>query len=202
MTDLLQLNANDLSTFTQQPTSKIMINPTVHFVTKHKATNQSAIANKPIVNEIRIVQMQKPIPKMATNHSSKKHKIQTVLDTANINPKRIKAANGPMSNAKQSSKVDQQRQQLETVAPQLLQQLMAPMPYRLRLDETGENNNSDSKWSGVSTIDRGSSNADSKMPLQPSNSVLKNLLVSGCDISAGYICTVPMPIHQKKVARA
>lgn len=35
---------------------------------------------------------------------------------------------------------------------------------------------------------------------QSSNSVLKNLLVSGCDISAGYICAVPMRV--KKMAKA
>lgn len=36
---------------------------------------------------------------------------------------------------------------------------------------------------------------------QPSsNSVLKNLLVSGCDLSAGYICAVPM--RTKKTAKA
>lgn len=203
MTDLLQLNASDISTFTQQPTSKIIINPAVHFVSKQKTTNSSTITNKPIVSEIRIVQMQQPTNKtVAPIISSKKHKIQTGLDTTNMNPKRIKAANVSMTNAKQSPKIAQQRQQLEVAAPQLLQQLMAPMPHRLRLDDTGENNNSDTKWNGVSAIDRGPSNADMKMSLQPSNSVLKNLLVSGCDISAGYICTVPMPIHQKKVARA
>lgn len=92
-------------------------------------------------------------------------------------------------------------------APQLLQQLMAPTPQQqqqqlqrdrdrkvernVSLEETIKNDAS--KWGTA-----GSNNGQATMPRQSataqaaSNSVLKNLLVSGCDISAGYVCVVPM----------
>lgn len=224
MTDLLQLNPNTLSTFSQEQSTKATINPIIHVVTKKSSANFMPITKKqqqPIINEVRIVQMQQQHQSSTIETANvlcpKKHKIQAVPDVNN--PKRIKGSHGLLANAKtitiktnprQQQKQPQQPtllpqsqpQELDTAAPQLLQQLMAPMPNRARaVDATGENNSS-VKWSDGANAGRSSSNADAKMPLQPSNSVLKNLLVSGCDVSAGYICTVPMPIHQKKVARA
>lgn len=193
MTDLLQLNADSLPTYTQKNSKTI--NPTVDL--NSRKTNIAQITKRPVINEVRIVQMQPT--KTATILSSKKHKISAVLDTNANNSKRMKASNGLVTNAK-SVKTDQ-RQQLEA-APQLLQQLMAPMPSRVRLDEANRRHGANAKWAQDSAAKRGPLNADTKLPLQPSNSVLKNLLVSGCDVSAGYICTVPIPIHQKKVARA
>ncbi len=80
-------------------------------------------------------------------------------------------------------------------APQLLQQLMAPttQQHRVRLKE-------DTPIKMEPTNNRWTMDKNSQMQLieqqqqqqQTSNSVLKNLLVSGCDVSAGYICIVPM----------
>lgn len=77
-------------------------------------------------------------------------------------------------------------------APQLLQQLMAPtnaQQQRVRLkDDTPIKMEPTAKW----TIDKNSQMQLIEQQQQTSNSVLKNLLVSGCDVSAGYICIVPM----------
>ncbi len=71
-------------------------------------------------------------------------------------------------------------------SPQLLQQLMAPS------QQTQKGRTKDGqRWSG-------NTGASKSIPLQQSsNSVLMNLLVSGCDVSAGYTC-FPRP----KVAKA
>lgn len=75
-------------------------------------------------------------------------------------------------------------------APQLLQQLMAPTAQqRVRLKEdTPIKMEPTTKW----TIDKNAQMQLIEQQQQTSNSVLKNLLVSGCDVSAGYICIVPM----------
>lgn len=194
MTDLLQLNADSLPTYT--PKNSKTINPPVDPINSKKPSI-AQFTKRPIINEVRIVQLQ--ATKTATILSSKKHKISAVLDANANSSKRMKASNGLITNTK--SVKTEQRQQLEA-APQLLQQLMAPMPSRVRLDEANQRHGANAKWTQDSAAKRGPLNADTKLPLQPSNSVLKNLLVSGCDVSAGYICTVPIPIHQKKVARA
>lgn len=85
-------------------------------------------------------------------------------------------------------------------APQLLQQLMAPTSQqRVRLKEDAPiKMESTTKW----TMDKNSQMQliEQQQQQQTSNSVLKNLLVSGCDISAGYICIVPM--RSKKAFKA
>ncbi|KAJ6638076.1 Protein similar [Pseudolycoriella hygida] len=75
-------------------------------------------------------------------------------------------------------------------APQLLQQLMAPTSQqRVRLKEDATIKiEPTTKW----TIDKNSQMQLIDQQQQTSNSVLKNLLVSGCDVSAGYICILPM----------
>lgn len=75
-------------------------------------------------------------------------------------------------------------------APQLLQQLMAPSTQqRVRLKEdTPAKMEPTTKW----TMDKNSQMQLIDQQQQTSNSVLKNLLVSGCDVSAGYICIMPM----------
>lgn len=192
MTDLLQLNADALATTFTQKDSKT-INPSIGLFSKK--ANIAQITKRPIINEVRIVQMSPT--KTATILSSKKHKISAMVDANANTAKRIKSSNGMPTKIIKT----EQRQQLEA-APQLLQQLMAPMPSRARLDEVNRRHGTNAKWTNDGAAKRSPSSADAKFPLQPSNSVLKNLLVSGCDVSAGYICTVPIPIHQKKVARA
>lgn len=97
-------------------------------------------------------------------------------------------------------------------APQLLQQLMAPTPQvsrsRAKANCAGGGAGTNSKqidtakWDMENTSQNqicGLNVQQQQQLLQnqqqqqaASNSVLKNLLVSGCDISAGYICIVPM----------
>lgn len=121
-------------------------------------------------------------------------------------PKRLK--NHQLQQRPVSSPDPKQTMLLHTApqtAPQLLQQLMAPTPQQQQnqrdrdrkiergtsLDESVKHDTS--KWgtanntTGMSTISRQNS-----VPPSASNSVLKNLLVSGCDLSAGYVCIVPM----------
>lgn len=83
-------------------------------------------------------------------------------------------------------------------SPHLLQHLMAPSPNRVRKyngpasrTATGKSS-TDPQWDCNVEFDEAKS--------QSSDSVLKNLLVSGCDISAGYVCHIPMRL--RKLAKA
>lgn len=80
-------------------------------------------------------------------------------------------------------------------SPQLLQQLMAPSPTPHR--SRSRNLEKDIRWN----IENGGGGVGGGGTSQPSNSVLMNLLVSGCDVSAGYICLLPMRTT-KKTAKA
>lgn len=100
----------------------------------------------------------------------------------------------------QSFPLQSQETRQHQKTPHLLQHLMAPSPDRVR-KYTGPANNKaatngkstpDPQWSCAVGFD------ESK--IQSSDSVLKNLLVSGCDISAGYVCQVPMRL--RKLAKA
>lgn len=78
-------------------------------------------------------------------------------------------------------------------SPQLLQQLMAPSPTPHR--SRSKINKLDGRWNLEN-----SQQTMADLPQQSSsNSVLMNLLVSGCDVSAGYVCFVPM--RPKKSAK-
>lgn len=71
-------------------------------------------------------------------------------------------------------------------APQLVQQLMGIQPKsRVKVEP------STSRWSPIASPPKAQSPP-------ASNSVLMNLLVSGCDVSAGYYTCLPRP----KVAKA
>lgn len=80
----------------------------------------------------------------------------------------------------------------------LLEQLMAPTPRRNgkntcpRSKNFEDNMKETTQWNHEDGLNRSED--------QSSDSVLKNLLVSGTDIIAGYSCNVP--IHLKKVAKA
>lgn len=119
-------------------------------------------------------------------------------------PKRVKIQ-AQHQRLEQNSDHEQQATFLQpaaATAPQLLQQLMAPAPQNQRdrkadrsalLDETVRGDAS--KWGSAAGINGGvatlTSRQNSVTPAA-SHSVLKNLLVSGCDVSAGYVCIVPM----------
>lgn len=75
-----------------------------------------------------------------------------------------------------------------TSSPQLLQQLMAPSPVPAKAKAKSKLDQSDRWPTGAAGVGAG------KQADQVSNSVLMNLLVSGCDVSAGYRC---FPRHSK-----
>ncbi|XP_058055586.1 protein similar-like [Anopheles bellator] len=81
-----------------------------------------------------------------------------------------------------------------TSAPQLLQQLMAPspLPQKLKSKSRQAQEAAGGRWPN------GSANgAAGLLQEQSGNSVLMNLLVSGCDVSAGYSC-FPRPSKAAK----
>lgn len=107
-----------------------------------------------------------------------------------------KANNQQQSFTLQSQETVQQQQK----SPHLLQHLMAPSPDRIRKyngpvskASTSDKLSLDSQWAC------NGAGADITKN-QSSDSVLKNLLVSGCDISAGYVCQVP--VRLRKLAKA
>lgn len=87
--------------------------------------------------------------------------------------------------------IQSSHQQSPTSSPQLLQQLMAPSPVPAKakaksksmLDQADQHRWPTGKVNGLQE--------------QASNSVLMNLLVSGCDVSAGYTC-FPRPSKAAK----
>lgn len=135
-------------------------------------------------------------PPQHPNHiSNKRHIITNRTTPPMIEPKRIKN--------------DLTEPQTST---QLLQQLMAPT--QKQKTKIGWNQKSvcgDGGGGGtamqqqqqqrlqLSSNDSLSNSSGSSSAASSSNSVLKNLLISGCDVSAGY-CIVPM--RPKKVAKA
>lgn len=84
---------------------------------------------------------------------------------------------------------------------QLLQQLMAPtQKQKTRVEWNQRNGGGGLQQHQQSSSNESLANSSSNSsPTPSSNSVLKNLLVSGCDVSAGY-CIVPM--RPKKLAKA
>lgn len=105
--------------------------------------------------------------------------------------------------AQQPSFSTQIHEKMQQKSPHLLQHLMAPSPDRVRKyngpackDTPNEKSScSDPQWAC-----NGPGGYDETMKNQSSGSVLKNLLVSGCDLSAGYVCHVP--VRMRKLAKA
>lgn len=105
--------------------------------------------------------------------------------------------------AQQTSFSAQIHEKMQQKSPHLLQHLMAPSPDRVRKyngpackDTLNEKSScSDPQWAC-----NGPGGYDETMKNQSSGSVLKNLLVSGCDLSAGYVCHVP--VRMRKLAKA
>lgn len=128
------------------------------------------------------------------------HQLQTELEcnnTINNNLGKLKEKSNhhkrPSISYEISSKRIKGQQETIKATPQLLQQLMTSTGVNQKGRQRVQSQHSDV----ASTSSRWTTNAQSK-PHQPaSNSVLMNLLVSGCDVSAGYTC-LPRP----KVAKA
>lgn len=91
------------------------------------------------------------------------------------------------------------------ISSSLLQQLINPsvQSQKIRIQEQEEKNEvcttgDEQRRNGNGVLRSSTENFSSKLPIQASNSVLMNLLVSGCDVSSGYTC-FPRPT---KVAKA
>lgn len=121
------------------------------------------------------------------NNTSSNNHLKRPSNTSENSSKRAKSTNSQsdLNVSVVSSRV------AKAQAPQLLQQLMAPsqQSQKSRMKD-GQ------RWNGNNGTN---SSTNKTIPLQQSsNSVLMNLLVSGCDVSAGYTC-FPRPT---KVAKA
>lgn len=198
------------------PAAQLHTNKRQTTATATKATKSTAVAINSNSNHKRSSSMdtnghkrlkcgRSVILKMSESRSGANHQIP---DIGHIHP--IYASNQTKSDQNRSISSD-------TTAPHLLQHLMAPTPRSRKFNAMGGNANSNNmnqhqqqqRWNG--SDDDGQSNAlyhqlqngnelNKSTGGQSSNSVLKNLLVSGCDISAGYICAVPVRV--KKTAKA
>jgi hypothetical protein len=119
---------------------------------------------------------------------------QSGLDNNNLVKLKEKNHKRPSISYEINSKRVKGQETIKTT-PQLLQQLITSTGINQKSRQKVQQNINNSDV--ASTSSRWTSNAQSK-PHQPSsNSVLMNLLVSGCDVSAGYTC-LPRP----KVAKA
>lgn len=118
------------------------------------------------------------------NHISNKRHIITSRAPSMVEPKRLK-----------NNSVEVQ------TSTQLLQQLMAPTQKQKTKVEWNNRSGGDLQQNQQQLPNNNSlaNSSASSSPAPSSNSVLKNLLVSGCDVSAGY-CIVPM--RPKKLAKA
>lgn len=207
MTDLLQLNGNALTA----SNNKTYFCPTAQLHTKRQIPKKvdGLLLQTGTVNKADNM-----------NVSYTNHKRPSSLDTNTS--KRLKSALGPVTVINSGPQTQQQRQKHQNVqqpepqqqlqtAPQLLQQLMAPTPQRQRKgkdcdgrhgkNKDGSMNNNN--WNMDSSLQQQQQQLNDGLQtsgMSPSNSVLKNLLVSGCDLSAGYICNIP--IRPKKTAKA
>lgn len=121
------------------------------------------------------------------------------------------SSSGSKSNIAQQQQQQQQQsyssqenvQQHQKKSPHLLQHLMAPSPDRVRKyngPACKDTSNEKSACSDTQWACNGPGGYDETMKNQSSGSVLKNLLVSGCDLSAGYVCHVP--VRMRKLAKA
>lgn len=223
MTDLLQINGNELNNPLAPATiPKTTICPAAQLHTKRaigatKSTKLNLAAVPPTSNHKR--------PSTVDTNAHKRLKCST--DTT---VRMIHASHPATTTSTSSSSINFYPQsyqlQKQQTAPHLLQHLMAPTPRSRKFNEMGGRGNGincntngngtdamhqqqQQRWNG--TDDDGQQNAlyqqlqngnelNRSIKCQSSNSVLKNLLVSGCDISAGYICAVP--IRAKKTAKA
>lgn len=191
MNDLLQLNALSTNNNHNNNSNKNLINP------KHIQTNNSIIKKTDRLNKR---------PLNATN-------IDSIACTKRIKGELV--GDVQQQSSPQPLQHHQYHQPSQQTAPQLLQQLMAPTPHKQRARAKANggvgsacggsicNKNDAAKWDMENTSHKQICGLNGQQQLQlleqqqqqqqaASNSVLKNLLVSGCDISAGYICIVPM----------
>lgn len=220
MTDLLQINGNDLNNpLAPTPIPKATICPAAQ-LRKNRPT--MATATKSTKSNVAAIQSNGNHKRPSPTDTNAHKRLKCSTDNANVN---VAVWRMPKTYANPSINFYPQSYQLQKqpTAPHLLQHLMAPTPRSRKFNEMGSRGNGTTnmnangtdpmqqqRWN-AGTDDDGQPNGlyqhlqngnehNKSTERQSSNSVLKNLLVSGCDISAGYICAVP--IRAKKTAKA
>lgn len=172
MNDLLQLNNNQISQQQQQ------VQSICNEIDVNKNNNQNSANNQnAIVMPQQVQQELLNVPKIKERQNTNKRPSLT----SESNSKRIKGHDA----SKQPSNTS-----CTSATPQLLHQLMSPTTSASQKSRSKSRQVAESRWTtGL--------NGKSQQQQTASNSVLMNLLVSGCDVSAGYTC-FPRP----KVAKA
>lgn len=186
MNDLLQMNGNETKV-------NAACSPTKRTSSRSRAQQQQPQMSESVthVNHKRSSPLESSINKRLKSNST--------VSTFN----RDQSTSRPMGNTIQQQSFSLQNsdtvQQQQQKSPHLLQHLMAPSPDRVR-KYTGPANKSTSDKSTNNDAQWNLNIGYDESKTQSSDSVLKNLLVSGCDISAGYVCHVP--VRLRKLAKA
>lgn len=191
MNDLLQINGNETKSNT--------ITNTVTSPTKRTSLRSRTQQQQQQMTETNgATQTNHKRPSTHDSSINKRLKSNSTVSSFNQDSSNSssKANNQQQSFTLQSQETVQQQQK----SPHLLQHLMAPSPERIRKyngpvskASTSDKLSLDPQWACNGPGADVSKN-------QSSDSVLKNLLVSGCDISAGYVCQVP--VRLRKLAKA
>lgn len=180
MNDLLQINGNETKAI-PSPTKRGSLRPRTQQQQSETTTNISQLSHK------------RPSP--LDSSINKRLKCNSTVST--FSPTNSRSSIQPQSFSLQNQETVQQQQQK---SPHLLQHLMAPSPDRVR-KYTGPANKTTTVNDKIDNDTQWNCNVGYDEPkTQSSDSVLKNLLVSGCDISAGYVCHVP--VRLRKLAKA
>lgn len=194
MNGLLQINGNETNVNT---ICSALPSPTKRATLRSRNQQQCTTEN----NNVSLVNHKRP----STLDSSinKRLKSNSTVSSFNVDNS-SSTSNGKMQPQSfllqnQNGLQQQQHQHQQPKSSHLLQHLMAPSPERVRKytgpatkASTGKLSTDPHTWG---------SNIGYDIPEpQSSDSVLKNLLVSGCDISAGYVCQVP--VRLRKLAKA
>lgn len=145
----------------------------------------------------------------------KQRKLETNAGTTTSHKRSLSSSNGmglkemlcsatTGRNDKFTGEVTQQAKRMRSddrmvASPQLLQQLMAPTKTHNAMGKPKAGSRKGPEVVEAAKAEKmvcsRSENVDEENRGQatvPSNSVLMNLLVSGCDVSAGYVCMAPM----------
>lgn len=225
MTDLLQMNGNDLNNPLAPTTPKTTICPAAQLHTKRPstatvATTKSTKSNNQTTGNPNNSNHKRPSTVDTNAHKRLKCSTDTTVRMIHATHPAPTTTSTPPSINFYPQSYQLQKQQ---TAPHLLQHLMAPTPRARKFNEMGSRGNGtgtningtdamqqqqqrwngsddDGQQSGMYQQMQNGDELNKSAECQSSNSVLKNLLVSGCDISAGYICAVP--IRAKKAAKA
>ncbi|XP_031634173.1 protein similar isoform X2 [Contarinia nasturtii] len=182
MNDLLQMNVNETKTSVASPAKRGSL--------RSRTQNQQQSMTETASN---ISQLSHKRPSPLDSSINKRLKSNSTVSTFNQTNSNRSTIQQPSLSLQNQETVQQQQQK----SPHLLQHLMAPSPDRLRkytgpANKQTANDKIDTQWKCNVGYD--------EPKAQSSDSVLKNLLVSGCDISAGYVCHVP--VRLRKLAKA